>query len=186
MLLDFVNSNAALFFRKQGYACPMGKPGSGSGKRKAPKGGESEALPQDDKLEPWQREDAERLRGLWKRYRDDGGLTQGEFAETFGLKSQSNFGHYLHGRRPLNLTAVIGLAKGMGKAIEDISPTIADQVDEAFTLARKSRASETHAIAEKVRIEVTRQLTLALEQKPATSLGEPTEQPARFGNGARH
>lgn len=79
-------------------------------------------------LEPWQVADAARLRKLYFTYRGNGGLKQEEFAEQNDLKSQGNLGHYLHGRRPLNLSAAIGFATGMGVPIEAFSPTLAAEL----------------------------------------------------------
>lgn len=96
------------------------------------------AMPEDkpSKPEPSQQEDAARLRALYETYRTDGGLKQEDFAPKYGLKSQSNMGHYLHGRRPLNLRAAIGFARGLTTAIEAFSPTIAAEIEEAAPLAR--------------------------------------------------
>lgn len=86
-------------------------------------------------LEQWQVEDAARLRALYKSYRTNGGLDQEKFAVAFGLKSQGNMGHYLHGRRPLNLRAAISFARGLGCDIEAFSPTLGA---EALPLAGES------------------------------------------------
>lgn len=99
----------------------------------APNTGVSEE-PKKTKLEPWQTEDAARLKALFDAYRASGGLKQEQFAADYGLKSQGNMGHYLHGRRPLNLRAAISFARGMGVSIDAISPTIAAEVEEAIPL----------------------------------------------------
>lgn len=83
-----------------------------------------------------QQEDARRLRELYTAYRSAGGKRQEDFAEDYGLKTQGNMGHYLHGRRPLNLRAAIGFAKGIGVPIAAFSPTIAAEIEEAAPLAR--------------------------------------------------
>lgn len=92
--------------------------------------------PRKSRLDEAQQADAYRLRVLWDRYRAGGGLKQDEFAAEFGLKSQSNVGHYLQGRQPLNLKSATAFARGMGVPIEAISPTIAAQVDEATPILR--------------------------------------------------
>lgn len=84
--------------------------------------------PDDAKLEQWQLDDAARLLRLYKIYRDKGGLKQEEFAHEFGLKSQGNMGHYLHGRRPLNIAQAQNFAKGLGLAVEEFSPTLAAEM----------------------------------------------------------
>lgn len=88
---------------------------------------------QDEKpnLAPWQLEDAERLGRLFMAYRAAGGLKQEEFAAAFGLKSQGNLGHYLHGRRPLNITAARNFARGLRQPVEAFSPTLAQQIADA-------------------------------------------------------
>ncbi|RYF58459.1 MAG: hypothetical protein EOO27_12480 [Comamonadaceae bacterium] len=83
------------------------------------------------KLEPWQLEDAARLRALYEAYRKAGGLKQDEFAERFGLRSQANLGHYLHARRPLNIEQAKNFATGMGVGVDQFSPRIAAQISAA-------------------------------------------------------
>lgn len=79
-------------------------------------------------LESWQREDAARLLALYKAYRATGGLKQDDFAAKYGLRSQANLGHYLHGRRPLNIEQATNFARGLGVPIGQFSPTIAAQI----------------------------------------------------------
>lgn len=79
-------------------------------------------------LESWQREDAARLLALYKAYRAAGGLKQDDFAARYGLRSQANLGHYLHGRRPLNIEQATNFARGLGVSIGQFSPTIAAQI----------------------------------------------------------
>lgn len=79
-------------------------------------------------LEPWQREDAARLLSLYKAYRAAGGLKQDDFAAKYGLRSQANLGHYLHGRRPLNIEQATNFSRGLGVPIGQFSPTIAAQI----------------------------------------------------------
>ncbi|CAN7581634.1 LexA family transcriptional regulator [Variovorax paradoxus] len=79
-------------------------------------------------LESWQREDAARLLALYKAYRAAGGLKQDDFAAKYGLRSQANLGHYLHGRRPLNIEQATNFARGLGVSIGQFSPTIAAQI----------------------------------------------------------
>ncbi|RTD94144.1 XRE family transcriptional regulator [Variovorax atrisoli] len=79
-------------------------------------------------LEGWQREDAARLLALYKAYRAAGGLKQDDFAAKYGLRSQANLGHYLHGRRPLNIEQATNFARGLNVPIGEFSPTIAAQI----------------------------------------------------------
>jgi phage repressor protein C with HTH and peptisase S24 domain len=79
-------------------------------------------------LENWQREDAARLLALYKAYRAAGGLKQDDFAAKYGLRSQANLGHYLHGRRPLNIEQATNFSRGLNLPIDQFSPTIAAQI----------------------------------------------------------
>ena len=89
-------------------------------------------------MEPWQQQDAARLKLLYEEYRRNGGLKQEEFAPKYGLKSQSNMGHYLNARRPLNLRAAVGFAEGMGVPIERFSPRLAAEASKAAPLSRNT------------------------------------------------
>lgn len=87
--------------------------------------------PKKPRLDQGQLADTQRLRALWAQYKAAGGLNQEEFASDFGLKSQSNLGHYLHGRQPINLRAATAFARGMKVPIAAISPTLAAEVEAA-------------------------------------------------------
>lgn len=104
--------------------------------------GMAEENEKSSKLEQWQQDDAQRLRSMYDAYRKLGGKKQEEFAPLYGLKSQSNMGHYLHARRPLNLRAAIGFARGLAQAIEAFSPTIAAEIEEAAPLARNGAQAD--------------------------------------------
>lgn len=77
-------------------------------------------------LEPWQIRDAARLKELFAKR---AGKSQLQFAidnkigETQGAVEQ-----YLNGRIPLNLSAALKFAEGLGVAVEEFSPTIAQQL----------------------------------------------------------
>lgn len=90
-------------------------------------------------LELWQCEDAARLRALFKKYRDDGGLKQEDFAPEYSIGSQGNMGHYLHGRRPLNIETARKFAKGLGVSIEAFSPTLAEKIAAAHQTTRAAK-----------------------------------------------
>jgi transcriptional regulator with XRE-family HTH domain len=97
--------------------------------------------PKKSRLDDEQQADAQRLRALWDQYRAAGGLKQDEFAAEHGLKSQSNMGHYLQGRQPLNLRSATAFAKGMKVPIEAISPSIAAEVEEASPILRAASST---------------------------------------------
>lgn len=82
---------------------------------------------------PWQIEDAERLQVLFCAKKRQDGLTEAQFAEDFfNGCSQSAINHYLTGRQPLNLDALIRFAKGLGCLASDISPTLAERLNDAL------------------------------------------------------
>jgi transcriptional regulator with XRE-family HTH domain len=82
-------------------------------------------------LEPWQKQDAERLRALYKE-RLPKGMTQLAFAVESGLgKTQGIVAHYLNGVTPLNLSAVIKFARTLNCTVDEISPTLAAELNAA-------------------------------------------------------
>ena len=82
-------------------------------------------------LEGWQIEDARRLDRLWNE-RKPKYLTQQKFAEDYDMGTQSNVNLYLKGRVALNLKAVGQFAKALNLKIDEISPTLADQVRDLY------------------------------------------------------
>lgn len=79
------------------------------------------------KVTPEQKAECARLLAIYKQRAT---CSQAEFAETNGLGSQSNLGHYLHGRQALNLSAAIKFALGLGVDIADFSERLAAEVEE--------------------------------------------------------
>jgi transcriptional regulator with XRE-family HTH domain len=82
-------------------------------------------------LELWQKQDAERLRALYDD-RVSPSMTQIAFAAESGLgKTQGLVSHYLNGVTPLNLSAVIKFAKCLRCTVDEISPTLAAELNAA-------------------------------------------------------
>lgn len=71
-----------------------------------------------------QHEDVQRLRALWDVKQTELGLTQAEVARLCGWRQTSAFGHYLHGRTPLNVEAACKLARVLRVNPEEIMPSI--------------------------------------------------------------
>ena len=82
-------------------------------------------------LSDWQIEDARRLDRLWKE-RKPADMSQARFAADYDMGSQANVSLYLKGRIALNLKAVGQFAKVLRVRIDDISPTLADQVRDLY------------------------------------------------------
>lgn len=55
-------------------------------------------------------------------------LSQTDFGEAYGLGNQSNVGHYLHARNPLNLKAAMAFATHLDCEIADFSPRLAREL----------------------------------------------------------
>jgi len=89
-------------------------------------------------LEPWQAEDAARLKALFDVREPR--LSQAEFGALHEIGSQGMVWQYLAGRRPLNIKAATAFARGLGVGIADISPTLAAQVAVASDLAPSTEA----------------------------------------------
>jgi len=76
-------------------------------------------------LEPWQAEDAARLKAL---FRERWKLSQQEFGLTFEIGSQGAVAQYLNGVRPLNLRVALRFARGLDVPVSAFSPTIAAEM----------------------------------------------------------
>jgi hypothetical protein len=61
-------------------------------------------------------------------------MSQAEFGATTGIGTQGMVHQYLAGLTPLNLSAAGKFAAGLGVLIDEISPTLADQVRELHKL----------------------------------------------------
>lgn len=77
--------------------------------------------------------DSERLKALWLQKAT---CSQKEFGRRWGIGTHGMVSQYLNGKTPLNLGAVIKFARGLGVALSDISPTLAQEVMEAAALVR--------------------------------------------------
>lgn len=93
------------------------------------------------KMEDWQKEDARRLDLLWKKHKP-AHLTQEKFAESYGLGSQSNVNLYLKGKSKLNLKTVGQFAKALRVKIDEISPTLADEVRDLYRQCDPDRSRD--------------------------------------------
>jgi transcriptional regulator with XRE-family HTH domain len=89
-------------------------------------------------LEDWQVQDAARLKRLFESRSE---LSQLEFGSEFEIGSQGVVWQYLNGHIPLNLSAAIKFARGLGAAVKDFSPTLALQLGQA-------NHAESNAIAQ--------------------------------------
>ena len=79
-------------------------------------------------LENWQKEDAERLMHIWKKFQAKEDVNQEEVADSLGWLNQSAFSQYINGVIKLNLKAVISFARYFGVEPKEISPTYADMI----------------------------------------------------------
>jgi len=98
-------------------------------------------------LSPEELEYARRLKAIWLRKRKELGLTQEQVGLACGWSGQTAFEQYLNARRPLNVEAVLKLAKVLKVHPTEIMPSIAkllpaeskpreDVSEEALELAR--------------------------------------------------
>lgn len=78
-------------------------------------------------LEPWQKEDSDRLLDLWNKAKDaNPHLSQRQFAEDnhIGDESQGIVWQYTHGVIPLNVDVAIKFANGLKCNVADFSPRL--------------------------------------------------------------
>lgn len=76
-------------------------------------------------VEPWQIDDAARLKALFKTHST---MSQLEFGAAHDIGTQSAVGQYLNGARPLNVAVALKFARGLGVPVSAFSPTIASQI----------------------------------------------------------
>lgn len=76
-------------------------------------------------MEPWQLDDAARLKAL---FRERSKLGQMQFGLTHDIGTQSAVGQYLNGHRPLNVAVALKFANGLGVPVSAFSPTLAQQI----------------------------------------------------------
>lgn len=112
-------------------------------------------------MEPWQFDDAKRLRILWEAHKDETRISQTEFGAESGIGTQGMVHQYVNGVTPLNLSAVGKFAKAFKVRIDDISPTLADQVRELYLLC-DSQKNIDYDVSPQVRDAIQREIRLAM------------------------
>lgn len=98
---------------------------------------EPKAPKEPKQLDAWQAEDAARLKALFEA-RAEPRISQMEFGAQFEIGSQGMVWQYLDGRRPLNISAAVAFARGLGVKVDQFSPTIAGQINAASQLIERS------------------------------------------------
>jgi hypothetical protein len=89
------------------------------------------------------RQEAALLKALFKK---NAGMSQDAFASDYGLGGQANVGHYLNARQPLNLTAALKFATGLGCKIEEFSPRLAQALGEDLARPRDNPFSKVKRV----------------------------------------
>lgn len=92
-------------------------------------GGDAQAVDAPGTIEKWQQEDAARLKTLFESRKAS--FSQEEFGTRFDIGSQGMVWQYLNGRRPLNIKAAAGFARGLGVEIDEFSPRLANEIRRA-------------------------------------------------------
>lgn len=78
-----------------------------------------------------QRQDAERLKILFEKYKGD--HTQSTFGRAYGIGNASMVSQYINGKRPLNFEAARKFVIGLGIPLAHISPTLAIKTQSVST-----------------------------------------------------
>ncbi len=107
--------------------------------------------------------DAARLQAIWLRQQRILGLTQEQVAAECGWTTQGAFNQYLRGRIPLNVRAVLRLAKALQVDAADISPRLAADLPHAPRTVREESARYLSGIAKKQESEENRQRAIWLQ-----------------------
>lgn len=100
--------------------------------------------PKRAKITDVHRGEAAALRALWDAKRPK--RTQAEFGEHYGLGNQSNVGHYLAARIPLNLKAAAAFASELGCDVADFSPRVAVELGQLGSAVADIPTSQPAAI----------------------------------------
>lgn len=77
-------------------------------------------------IEEWQLQDAQRLKAIWDKKQPG---SQEKFGAIHKIGSQGLVWQYLNGYIPLNLPIAIRFANGLGVTVQDISPTLAQDLE---------------------------------------------------------
>lgn len=93
-------------------------------------------------IEPWQQEDAARLYALFKQYAT---MSQMAFGAAYEIGNQSMVSQYLLGKRPLNIEAAKKFSLGLGRPIDEFSPTLAKRIAEASERIDQDAPEADHA-----------------------------------------
>ena len=89
----------------------------------------------EPKLTEENRQESERLKALWEK--SSHGLTQGRFGEKYQIGNQGMVWQCLNGKTALSLKAAQGFAEGLGVALEDFSPRLAELASKNAKFAPK-------------------------------------------------
>lgn len=81
----------------------------------------------------------ENLRAIWSIKRKELKLTQADLAERFGSITQSAINHYLTGRYPLNVDAVVNFARCLHVKPWDIYPELFVGIDLGANLTTEEK-----------------------------------------------
>jgi len=89
-------------------------------------------------LTPEQKQDAERLKGIYDERKKELKLSQELLADEFGFSAQSVVNQYLIGRIPLNVKTAVKFAEHLRCRVSDFSPSIQHEIDRLSRYASES------------------------------------------------
>lgn len=115
-----------------------------------------------------QKDDALRLLAAWEEFKKaNPGASQEKFAADCGWKTQGTINQYLHGRIPLNLSALLRMCRVLNIDPGSVSPTLAAQLPYQAIAMPSPALGERYASAD----ETTRKLIdIALLEEDADAL----------------
>ncbi|MCL1825444.1 MAG: helix-turn-helix domain-containing protein [Betaproteobacteria bacterium] len=85
-----------------------------------------------------QKQDAERLKGIYDERKDVLRLSQEMLADEFGFSAQGAVNQYLTGRIPLNVKTAVKFAEHLRCRVSDFSPSIQREIDRLSRYASES------------------------------------------------
>jgi len=85
-----------------------------------------------------QKQDAERLKGIYDGRKKELRLSQELLADEFGFSGQSTVNQYLIGKIPLNVKTAVKFAEHLRCRVSDFSPSIQHEIDRLSRYASES------------------------------------------------
>jgi len=121
-----------------------------------------------------QKQDAERLRGIYEKRKDESRLSQKRLsqeslADEFGFSAQATVNQYLVGKIPLNVKTAVKFAEHLKCKVSDFSPSIQHEIDRLSKYASEN-VEPCYRSEEEEQYLVMLELLLSVERSTAMNV----------------